>query len=316
MAAKGSKLEQKSGGEGIQLVCGLGLIEEVVAINPTNAEKAKLFGYELDDDREETEYVTKNDNGKEKLNLDIYYNIQGVEAPRKQRFFLENEAITFEDDNDDNKVKFKFVNQVGQIATAEDESDLGDWFTEFQEWDKEEKKFVKIGEKKTFRKCLKGEDTLMRFLREALSINYELPSADLSYNYKKLFTGNVKELLTDLQGDLFRKFVVMTQVTTKDSDDGDVNHYEKLWLPNNNLGVPTLPEEAMKHINNGCKFPTGWMGKKWKKYKETYEKYAPQGFAPLEPVRPYDDSEDVSAGTGAKKEPKKAVAGSDSDDDY
>jgi hypothetical protein len=315
MSAKGSKIEQKVGsGEGVQLVCGLGLVESVVAINPTNAEKAKLFGYELDEERDEIEYVSENENSKAKLAMDVYYRLQGVEAPRKQRFFLENEPIEFEDEND-GKTKFKFVNQVGQIATAEDESDLGDWFTEFQEWDKEERKFVKIGEKKTFRKCLRGEDTLMRFMREALALNYELPSADLSYNYKKLFAGNTKEFLTDLQGDLFRKFVVMTQVTTKEGEGGEVNNYEKLWLPNNNFGVPTLPEEAMKYINNGCKFPTGFMGKRWKKYKETYEKYAPQGFAPLEPVRPYDSSEDVSAGTGAKKEPKKALAETD-DSDY
>jgi hypothetical protein len=316
MSAKGEVKSNKGTGEGIQLYSGLGILEEIVAINPTNEQKAKLFGFELDDDKDEMEYCGKNDNDDDKLSLDIYYRIQGVEAPRKHRFFLENCPIEFEDEKDDNKKKFKWVNQVGQIATAEAKEDLANWFTEFQQWNKEEKKFEKIGEKKTFRKCLKGEDGLMRFLREALNINYELPSASLDYNYKKMFAGNVKELLTDLTSDLFRKFVIMTQVTSKDGEDG-VNHYEKLWLPNNNFGVPTLPEETMKYINNGCKFPTGFLGKKWKKYVETHTDYPPAGYSPLQPVSEYDEANDPAGNKGAKiasKEPKKASV--ETDDDY
>lgn len=316
MAIKGEKRKLKGTGEGIQLFAGLGLVEEIVAINPTNEQKAKMYGYDVDGSKDEMEYTGENDKGDSKLSLDIYYRLQGVEAPRKHRFFLENCPIEFEDEKDDNKTKFKWVNQVGQIATAATKDELAGWFTEFQEWNKEEKKFEKIGEKKTFRKCLKGEDGLMRFLREALNVNYEKPSASLEYNYKKLFAGNVKELLTDLQGDMFRKFVIMTQVTSKDGDEG-VNHYEKLWLPNNNFGVPTLPEETMKHINNGCKFPTGWLGKKWKKYVETHTDYPPAGYSPLQPLLEYDEANDVAGNKGAKtasKEPKKASVATD--DDY
>lgn len=314
MSAQGTKNENKSGsGEAMQVYCGLDVIENIVAINPTNAQKAKMYGFELDEEREEVEYTGTNEEGDEKLSLDIYYTLRGAETPRKHRFFLENTPIEFEDEAT-KEVKYKWVNQVGQIATAATKEELGAWFTDFQKWNNDEKQFENTGEKKTFRKCIKGEDGLMRFLREALNINYNLPSADLAYNYKKLFSGNVKELLVDLQGDMFRPFVVMTQVTVKDGEDGE-KYFEKLWLPNNNFNAPTLPEEAMKHINNGCKFPTGWMGKKWKKYKETYESYPPAGFAPLESLRPYDSAEDVAAGNETKKETKsKAVAGDDGDD--
>lgn len=320
MAAKGEKKESKGTGEGIQLYCGLGLVEEIVAINPTNEQKAKIYGYEADDSKEEVEYTGKNDEGDEKLSLDIYYRLQGVETPRKHRFFLENCPIEFEDKENEDKKLFLWVNQVGQLAKAASKDELSDWFTEFQEWDKNAEKFIKTGEKKIFRKCLKGEDGLMRFLREALNINYEKSSASLDYNYKKLFAGNVKELLVDLQGELFRKFVVMTQITSKEGEEG-VNHYEKLWLPNNNFGVPTLPEEAMKHINNNCKFPKGWLSKKWEKKKDgeliggylySYTKYPPTGYAPLEPLKEYDEAEDPAGGKAVKV--KAAV--SETDDDY
>ncbi len=311
MGAKG-EIKTSRQGEGIQVLCGFALVDSIVAINPTNAQKAKMFGFEEDDEREEPKYVGETEDGDAKLSLDIYFKLgNGDGSIRKHRFFLENVPIEFEEEKDDEKVqKTKYVNQVGQIVAVEDGTDLPQWFTEFQKWDDDVKKFVPTGEKKTYRKCLKGEDGLMRFLREALNINYELPTADLAYNYKKLFKGDVKELLLDLQGDLFRKFVVETQVTT--SQDG-TEHYEKLWLPNNNFGVPTLPEECIKYINNGCRFPTGFLGKKWKKYKETYEKWPPTGYAPLEPIRPYDASDDVAAGETTKK-PEKAVASDD--DDY
>lgn len=312
MGAKGEiKVSKQS--EGFQQLCGLALIEEIVAINPTKEEKAKLFGYDLNDDAEDIVYTGKNDDGKDKLDLDIYFRISGDFPVRKQRFFMENTFIEFEDE-ETGVVKHKYVNQVGQTTVVEEGADLPDWFTHFQEWDDDQKKYVNIDETKTTRRCLKGEDGLMRFLREALSINYESPSADLAYNYKKLFTGNVKEFLSDLQGDLFRPFIVMHQVTT--SQDGE-NFYEKLYLPNNNFGVPTLSAEMMKFIQNGNKFPKGRLKKKWDKYVVNHTNYPPVGYAPLEPVRVYDSSEDVAAGNSSKKEEKKkAVATADDDDDY
>lgn len=312
MGAKGDVKTSKAS-EGIQVLTGLGLIEEIVAINPTNEQKAKIFGYDLDESREEVEYTGENDNGKEKLSLDVYFNVRGEFSTRKHRFFLENEPIIIEKEGESDK--FKWINQTGQTSAAESKEDLAEWFTEFSKWDDDEKKYVPTGENKAFRKCLKGEDQLMRFLREALSLNYELPSANLEYNYKKLFAGNVKELLTDLKGELFRKFVVMIQVVTKEKD-GEESHFEKLWLPNNNFAVPTLPEDSIKHINNGCRFPTGWLGKRWKKYVDTHKNYPPTGFAPLEPIKVYDSAEDISAGKEAKKPEKsvKAEATADSDD--
>lgn len=328
MSAKGEVLEPRKGGEGFQQLVGLGLIDSIVAINPTNAEKAKIFDYELDEERDEIEYVSKNDEGKAKLALDVYYKLANGDFPvRKHRFFLENTpAVSVDDDGTEKQV---WVNQVGQtmkIESDKGEEDLPDWFTDFKEWDKTKEEYVTTGEQKSVRRAFKGEDMLMRFLREALNLNYNHPSTALEYNYKKLFAGNVKELLSDLQGELFRKFVVMTQVNVATSADGD-KYYEKLWIPNNNFGVPTLPEDAMKCINNGCKFPSGFLGKKWKKtnkageivggYLKSYTDYPPAGFAPLEPVRVYDPEEDVAAGKGAKKgdTKKKAVAANDDEFD-
>lgn len=318
MGAKGDKQQSKSG-DGIQQLCGLALVEEIVAINPTNEQKAKMYGYEYDETRDETEYVGKNDAGDEKLNLDIYFKIEGYDIPRKHRFFLENTpAIRVDEDQD--KTYYKWVNQVGQTMFAESKEDLPQWFTEFNKWDTDKESYVFTGEKKSYRKCLKGEDQLMRFIREALAINYDRPSAELSYNYSRLFSGNVKELLSDLQGDLFRKFIVMLQVTT--SQDGS-EHYEKIWIPNNNFGLPTLSPDMYKHINNGCNFPKGRLKNKWEKYKNgelvggylfNYNNYPPSGFAPLGPVKPYVPEEDLANSTGKQKEKVKET--SENDDEY
>lgn len=306
MGAKGD-VKQSKALDGFKAYAGLALVEEIVAINPTKEEKAKMYNYELTDESEDIKYTGKNDAGDDKLNFDIYYRINVKDStPRKHRIFLENTPAIVEG-KDGNPDLYVFVNQVGQLVKVPSEDELPDWFKYFQKWNDDEKRYESTDDKKTFRKCLKGEDMLVRFLREALALDYDKPSAELNYNYKKLFTGNVQEFYADLTSELFRPFVVMLQVAT--SKEG-TEHYEKLWIPNNNFGVPTLSKDSVKFINNNCQFPKGYMTTRWNKYKETHKNYPPSGYAPLAPVSEYDAANDVAASQTAKQ------PASETGDDY
>jgi len=307
MATKG-KERVVSESKGFKLYCGFTEVKSILAINPTLEEKAKLYNFEVGEDDEEIEYVGVNGNGNAKLTLDFYLESHDENIPAiRHRIYLEDEEIEIEDETT-GKTKTKYINQVGQTSTVFDESELGTWFTDFQVWDDDGKKFVSTGEKKSYRKCLKGEDKLILFMRECLN-KLEVdkdPECEISYDFKKLFNGDVKELWADVNGPMFNPFTVMVQVKAS-SKDPDKN-YQELYLPNNSFGIPSLKADSLKYIKVGA-FPKGYLRNRWNKYLENLKgKYGPEGFAPIEEIREWK-GEKAGAGNEEKAEEVTATNG-------
>lgn len=282
------KGELKETVEGVEFTKHVGFleIEDVVAINPTLEERAKLFNTEVKDDAKEIEYISTDEEGNTKLRLDFYYSNSEVGIKRYSVTLINKER------RNKNQDKYQYISSIGTTSWAEDESGLPEWFKKFTD-----KEGAVLGDKE-IRVALEGEELLFIFLRAFFSgYKDNDPEKSITFNYKKLFAGDYREIRGDVFSGAGRPFVGLLQVET--SDDG-TKKYEKLF------GKAFLPKGYVEKIANNS-FRNEYEKKQYDKFlKELKGEYGARGFYTLSPVHIYNSEEDTVAG-----KPKEVVNNTD-----
>lgn len=181
-------------------VIGLGEFT-VIAVNPTNEQRAKLFGRELSEDdekKEETKYEDlKDTNGDEQVIVEFWIKSKAPESVIKSlRFYLVDKLAVSKEgkdaDGNEKTIKNQYVNQCGESAWGLDKSSLQPFFTNFTKFGSDET----FGEKEV-RQAIAGEADLYAFLKVWLSnVNFKDAKASnkIFLDKKKMFN-NLNQLL-------------------------------------------------------------------------------------------------------------------------
>lgn len=234
-----------------KLYVGTGEVR-VLAVNPTQKDLDIILGRDPSEDRQELEYVKEVEakytkEGEEvtvnttRLFVDFWVEEVKTDVITKIRFMLTNIPAYNKDGS-----KLQFINQIGQTgwAIGEDESTLGDWFTEFKINDRITKKQIGT-EPKVFRPCMRGEADLYEFIAKWTNLNiWDHQSYILVENTKKFWKGNMAEIepLVPMMEDktILAQFGVRSQLKT-DSDTGEEvtveyqSVYTRNFAPGNNI---------------------------------------------------------------------------------
>lgn len=135
---------------------------KVVAVNPTKEELAELIGYDLRDDAEDLKYEGTTEKGDAYVSLSFWLKSDTPEPKFfNARFRLVDKLLV-----SDKTGKTQFVNMTAGSTWVDDESNLPDWFTHFQEGEKDNRSNVAD---KEFRAGIQGEANLYVFLRAWLA---------------------------------------------------------------------------------------------------------------------------------------------------
>lgn len=191
---------------------------EVIAVNPDREQLSKLLGQEVEKD---IEYLGTDDAGNKKLSLVFWLRESRPEgALRSVRFFLKD----IERENKD-KTKMQYINEVGVTSWADDTANLPDWFS-----------------KRDYRVAHEGEEEVYNFMNAWLNkLDTRDASTVLSFDWKKLINGNVKDISSEIKGE-YSGTVTCLNVVRVAEKDGETKEYEQVY--NRNF----LPGYIMKHI--------------------------------------------------------------------
>lgn len=145
---------KRSEGSGKKLWTGF-FSGKVVAVNPTKEERADIIGYELDSDAEDIKYDGKNDKDEDFAQIVFLLQSEGP-SPKyfEARFRLVDKPLVSEKSG-----KAQWVNQTTGSTWVDEEANLPDWFTHFQD------KGKKNTADKFYREAIQGEANLYVFLR-------------------------------------------------------------------------------------------------------------------------------------------------------
>lgn len=148
---------KRSEGSGKKLYTGF-FSGTVVAVNPTKEERADIIGYELDADAEDIKYEGKNDKDEDFVQI-VFLLRSDTPEPKyfEARFRLVDKPLVSQ-----NSGKTQWVNQTAGSTWVDDEANLPEWFTHFQDKNKQNTA------DKFYREAIQGEANLYVFLRAYL----------------------------------------------------------------------------------------------------------------------------------------------------
>lgn len=257
---------------------------EVKAINPTKKELNKLLGIEDTDQDKELVYLDEDKEQNRRVRLVFWLFDSKLNKFFPYQFYItDKERLNKEGD------KHQYINNVCQTAWADVEDNLGTWFTEFTNKEKE------VTGKKTFRKALSGEEELAVFLRAWLGkLNWYDAGSDVTIDSKPLFKEKFGELRDLIDCGYDAPFTALIGIRTDKNDD--TKQYQQVY------GKSFLPGSYMSYINKGFKFPD-YPKKIWNKFEaEVSGDHGFDAFHELCPLKVYDPSEDAAQGNNLKKD--------------
>lgn len=271
MSIKGKAREQK------EFVKKTGFFEgEVIAINPDREKLEKILSTTLEKD---PEYLSKDDNGKTKVNIVAWIRDMKSGELRNIRFFLKD----VEKENKD-KTKKQYINDVGMTTWADDPKNLAEWFAS-----------------RSYRVAHEGEEELYNF---AVTWLNKLDTRDaetvLSFDWSKLMKGNVKEIADQVTGEYSGTICCLVTMRTVDKE-GQPMEYEQVY------NKEFLPGYAMKQIRlrkiddifiEGAKATEKKKRSKLQKFvlNITDLQYGVKDHFTLGELTPYDPSKNITAG--------------------
>lgn len=189
---------------------------EVVAINPTKDKLEKLLNTEIENDIEYATVETVDD--KEIKRAQIVFWLKDVDGAgyRPARFFVKDldKMNTIKPEEVGTKVpKKQYINNIGVTTWADTEANLPDWFKE-----------------RPYRVAKVGEEELYAFVIAWLSkLERRGEDASLSFNFKKLVSGDVKEL-SDLMGGDYQTTITSLVTVRKVKKEGEEDKfYEQIY---------------------------------------------------------------------------------------
>jgi len=177
---------------------------QVMAINPDREKLEKILSTTLEKD---PEYLGEDEGGVKKLNMSIWLKDVKTGEMKNVRFFLKDKPK-----QNTEKTKYQYINEVGATTWADKPENLPDWF-----------------KARAYRKANEGEEEMYNFMVNWLN---KLDTRDagtvLSFEWKKLINGNVKEI-TEVMGSEFEGTVVCLCVIRETEKDGEKKIYEQIY---------------------------------------------------------------------------------------
>lgn len=136
-------------------------------VNPSNETLAETLGFDLDPAKEETKYEGTTKKNDEYVSVNFW-----LQTPENQWFQVKNMLINNPVIFTETK-KQQFVNQVLGVYPIDEEKNLPEWFTQFQEEKPAKSKNYINLRPKEYRAAIQGEGNLYAFLSAWLThVNY------------------------------------------------------------------------------------------------------------------------------------------------
>ena len=231
----------------------VGLFEaRVIAVNPTVEQFKDILGIELAEDSKATEYLGESRDGNTSVRVSVWLQDVKTNINFNMNFFLEDKEKV--NKNGDKK---QYINSLGSCTWASDEDQLPEWFK------------GKANNQRDFRVAYAGEEEFYEFLRNWIQIDYTLPDAELSLNWKKLMRGDMKEISSQIDGDLVGTFVAMATVVTREKE-GEVKEYQGVY---NKAFLPSYSLKQFKLIDFDDRRKTEQLQSKKMKELRLHEKF-------------------------------------------
>lgn len=274
MSIKGKAREQK------EFVKKTGFFEgEVISINPDREKLEKILGITLEKD---PEYLSKEEkDGKEIVKCSIVAWIKDVKTGelRNIRFFLKNVPKENKD-----KTKRQYINDIGMTTWSDTEDNLQKWFKE-----------------RPYRVAHEGEEELYNFAVTWLS---KLDTRDaetvLSFDWKKLMEGNVKEISSQIGGEYCGSICCLVTMRTVDKEGQPMEYeqvYNKEFLPGytiKQVRMRKIDESFIESARNTEKKKRSKLQKFVLSITDT--QYGIKDQFTLGELTPYDPSKNITAG--------------------
>lgn len=260
----------------------------VAAINPTRAELSKLFGTELDETKQEFDYITQDEEGNDKLKLTFWLKDENME----NKYWIYTIFLTNKVNIAKNGISIEYINNVCKTTYTDKEENLSKWFT--QSTDRE----GNILGKREYREALEGEGYLAKIVRAWLGkIAWYDNDTNVNINVKKIIAKNYDELRAEINGDYDTPFIVLLGVETDESDPAKQN--QKVF------GKAFLPIDAMNGITNGFKFKSKYAQKQWDWFNnEVQGEYGFKYYYELCKLKEYNKAADVATSESTKTDSK------------
>lgn len=268
---------------------GLGKVS-LVAACPTRSQLNKLLNKEDSDDDKEIEYAGEDKEGNRKVRLVFWLYCEAIATHVPYSINLIDKVRL-------NKAgdKVQVINStlgtswVPLVDEEPDYSALQDWFTEFQDKEKN------VLGKKEYRAALVGEEELGSLMRIWLGrLNWNSPEANGLLDTNQLFNEDFSELQTLIDSDFDTDFVATYGVRTDEEDS--TKQYQQIYKN-------FLPEGFMKNIEKGFKGASSYITKTWQKYEaDITGEYGFNAYFTLDPIGPYNREDDPAVGDGKKEE--------------
>lgn len=203
MAIQGKKKENNFETKELKV----GFVEgKILTINPSIEEYQEKLGIELKEDSKATEYLGESKEGNPTVRLDIWFEDVKTGEKNKVVYFLEDKDRTNKDGS-----KTQFLNTVGRTTWADKEENLASWFT-----------------KSDFRIAKQGESDLYEFAKYWLAGLDTSDGGELSFSWKNLIKGNVKELKEQIGGGFDKTVLFLLEVKNVEKD-GETKAYQSVY---------------------------------------------------------------------------------------
>lgn len=197
--------------EGKEFIKETGFFEgKVIAINPDREQLEKILGTTLEKD---PEYLSEDENNVTKLSIVVWLRDVDSDKVKSIRFYLKDkERVSAPKEGETRTVKKQFINTIGSTSWAENADKLLDWF-----------------KAREFRVAHEGEEELYNFIVHWLNkLDIKDAKAALSFDWKKLMRGNVRELTEQIGGEY--EGTVTCLCTIKEVEkDGERKTYEQVY---------------------------------------------------------------------------------------
>lgn len=194
----------------------------VLCVNPTRKELNALYGKEDSDEDQEIEYVDEKDD-EDRIRVTLYLKAHQTDRITKVSFLLvDKQRVNKEGD------KCQFINQTCTSTWCDDEANLPEWFTHFQDKNKNN-----IAEK-SYRRAIEGESDFYDFVRGITrGIDYYSTDTEVHFNFKKMLKGDFSQLNEYLkEGDYSYPFVGLNYIKPDLENGKEYNEvYSKAVLP-------------------------------------------------------------------------------------